>query len=182
MADAKAAVQFVLRQEDSRLSGIITNRASDRGGLTRYGITAKFHPDLLVAGFFEESMDAEDALALAEETYEEDYSGPLCLDLIHSQPLANALLSFAVNEGNHQAVVLLQRAARVAEDGLMGPQTVAAVNAADPSALLNAYCDLEDNFYEQLVRSQPSQLPNRQGWLNRVAADRQNEVVEVEST
>lgn len=180
MADAKAAVQFVLLQEDARLSGIITNRASDRGGLTRYGLTAKFHPELIEQGFFEESMSAEEALPIAEQTYEESYEKPLCLDSITSQPLANALLSFAVNEGNHQAVVLLQRAARVAEDGEMGPQTLAAVNA-NPT-VLGTYCDFEANFYEQLVRAQPSQKDNLKGWLNRVNADRQKEVVEVEST
>lgn len=182
MADAKAAVQFVLRQEDARLSGIITNRASDRGGLTRYGLTAKFHPELLAQGFFSEDMPPSEALPIAEATYEKDYEGPLCLDNIAGQTIANALLSFCVNEGNHQGVVLLQRAARVTEDGVMGPQTVAAINSADPSALLNAYCDFEAGFYQQLVRNIPSQQANLNGWLNRVKADRQKEVVEVEST
>lgn len=177
MADAKAAVDAVLRQEDSRLAGTITNRASDRGGLTRFGLCAKFHPELVAAGFYDESMSADKALPIAEETYEKGYEGPLFLAQIKSQGVATALLSFAVNEGNHQAITLLQRALLVCGqvvglDGVMGPKTVAAVNAADPAKLLDLYCDLEANFYKHLVSVRPDQQVNLAGWLNRVAQDR----------
>lgn len=183
MADPKQAVDVVLRQEDSRLAGTITNRPSDRGGLTRFGLAAKFHPMLVNDGFFEESMSAAEALPIAELTYEKDYTGPLCLATINSQSIATALLSFSVNEGTHEAVVILQRALGVGVDGQMGPQTVAAINAADPSKLLNAYCDLEVNFYNQLARTQPGQQVNLAGWLSRVAQDRAlKDVVAVQST
>lgn len=188
MADPKAAVDAVLRQEDSRLAGIITNSPTDRGGLTRYGLTAKFHPLLLNAGFFEESTPAATALGIAETTYEADYTGPLCLAQIKSQSIATALLSFAVNEGTHEAVVMLQRSLgicgqRVTEDGQMGAQTVAAVNAADPAKLLGVYCDLEVGFYTQVARTQLNQSGYLQGWLNRVTQDRAlKDVVAVQST
>lgn len=177
MADAKAAVDAVMRQEDARLSGIITNRASDRGGLTRFGLTAKNHPLLLNAGFFDASLPAAAAFKIAETTYQAEYTGTLYLVQIASQAIATALLSFAVNAGNTRAISLLQRALlvngqSVGLDGKMGPATVAAINACDAKQLLNHYCDLEAMFYRGLAEKDPTQNANLKGWLNRVAADR----------
>jgi hypothetical protein len=42
MADTQQAIEFALRQEDSTLSGKITNINADRGGCTRYGIAVLF--------------------------------------------------------------------------------------------------------------------------------------------
>ena len=186
MADAKAAVDAVLRQEDARLAGVITNRASDRGGLTRYGLAAKWHPELVTMGFYSPAMSAAQALPIAERAYEVCYEQPLYLDEISSQAIATSLLSFAVNEGNERAVSMLQRAAlvcgksvgpgvssRVGVDGRMGPATVAALNACDPKQLLNFYCDLEAHFYRGLAASDPTQNANLNGWLNRVQNDRE---------
>jgi len=178
MADAKAAVDAVMRQEDARLAGIITNRTSDRGGLTRFGLTAKNHPLLLNAGFYDPSTDAATAFKIAETTYQAEYTGPLFLVQIASQAIATALLSFAVNEGNSKAVSLLQRALlvngqSVGLDGRMGPATVAAINACDAKQLLNHYCDLEAIFYAGLAAADPTQKANLKGWLNRVQNDRQ---------
>lgn len=177
MADAKAAVDAVLRQEDARLAGVITNRSSDNGGLTRFGLCAKFHPLLLNAGFYEASLPADAALRIAETTYAAEYTAPLYLADITSQAIATALLSFAVNEGKQKAIALLQRALlvnghSVGLDGKMGPQTVAAINACDAKQLLNHYCDLEAMFYHGLAENDPTQNANLKGWLNRVEANR----------
>lgn len=178
MADLKQAIDFVLRQEDARMQGLITNNAHDRGGLTRWGLCAKFHPELVAQGFYSPAMSAAVSRPLAERAYEVCYEGPLYLDDIESQPIATALLSFAVNEGNSKAVSLLQRAALacgqrgIALDGKMGPATVAAVNACDPHQLLALYCDLEAGFYHSLAEKDATQLANLDGWLNRVKADR----------
>jgi lysozyme family protein len=187
MADAKAAVDVVLRQEDSRLAGVITNEARDQGGLTRYGLCAKFHPELIAEGFYDESMDAATALPIAEQTYEADYEKPLFLDQIESQSIATALLSFSVNEGTHEAVVLLQKACvacgrQLAVDGCFGPGTLAAVNACQPSQLLNLYCLFEESYYRGIVQANPAQQVFLKGWLSRIAQDRAlTDVVAVES-
>jgi hypothetical protein len=50
MADAQAAIDFVTRQEDSTLSGVITNASANRGGLTHFGLCEKWHPELTAKG------------------------------------------------------------------------------------------------------------------------------------
>ena len=79
MSNPTQSIDFVLRQEDSTLSGIITNEANDAGGLTRFGLCAKWHPELVAAGFYQVAMDTATALNEAEVAYANAYATPLLL-------------------------------------------------------------------------------------------------------
>lgn len=180
MADVQQAVQFVLRQEDSRLSGEITVLPGDRGGPTRFGIASRFHPELVSAGFFdkvdgEPKISHDDALAIAEKVYAEQYSAPLCLTEVASQDVTNRLLSFAINEGVTEAVEIAQRAAnslgaQLDVDGKLGGETLQAINAADPEQLIVANRVFQKQFYTNLVTARPELLPDLKGLLNRAEA------------
>ena len=98
MANVASAIVYVLHQEDARMAGIVTNFGRDKGGRTRWGIAEHAHPELTVTGFFD-SMSNTDSLAKATEVYGTGYSTPLMLPNIEQQQVANALLSFAINEG-----------------------------------------------------------------------------------
>ena len=175
MTSVKQAVDVVLHQEDSTLSGIITNYASDRGGLTRLGLCARFHPELVAVGFFDAAKVSDaDAVPIAEQAYEKCYEGPLLLDDVTNQGVGTALLSFAVNEGQREAVTLLQKSAAacgatLVVDGEIGPATVAAVNGCDPVKLVTLFCQFEVTFYQHVVAVNPSQQVNLAGWENRAA-------------
>ncbi|WP_288587648.1 glycosyl hydrolase 108 family protein [uncultured Methylobacterium sp.] len=52
-----------------------------------------------------------------------------------------ALFDFAVNSGPKRAVIGLQRALGVADDGRLGPVTLAALAGRDVPGLVNALCD-----------------------------------------
>lgn len=175
MANVKLAVDAVIHQEDARMSGVITNYKSDRGGCTRWGLCARWHPELVARGFFDATkMDEPTSLSLAEDTYAEQYEGALRLDDIKGQGIATALLSFAVNEGCHEAVTLLQKAAvacgaAIGVDGELGPATVDAINAQDDVRLVNLFCQFEENYYKQIVANNPSQQVFLPGWENRAA-------------
>jgi lysozyme family protein len=171
MADAKLAIDFVLKLEDSTLSGKVT---TDAGGRTRFGIAEKFHPKLTGTGFYDE-MENEEALPVAESIYEEEYWSAISGDDIKSQDIANRVLSFAVNMGPKQALTLLQKAANtlganVSEDGVIGPSTLAAINKLNPQSLLSNFRDILTAFYHRIVAVNPSQSANLNGWLNRVKA------------
>lgn len=176
MADAKQAIDFVMRQEDSTLSGVITNRPTDRGGCTRFGLTERWHPELTAEGFFASAMPTAEALALAEQTYASSYSAALALASLNSQALATALLSLAVLEGTTEAVALLQKAiiavtaAPLAVDGLMGPKTLELANAADPEKLRNSFVAFGEGYFQHLAQAVPSQAANLNGWMNRARA------------
>ena len=170
MSDPTQAIDFVLRQEDSILSGVITNTPGDSGGTTRFGLAAKWHPELVADGFYDASMDAATALPLAENAYQTAYATPLRLVEIDAQTIANALLSFSVNCGIHSAVETIQNICQVTADGLIGPATIAAINAQDAPTLLAAYCALQKNNYRAIASQNVSDEAFLQGWLNRVDA------------
>src|SRR5579864_7599828 len=144
MADFKTAFAFVLQHEDSTRSGKVT---VDSGGRTRFGIAEKFHPDLPEEFF---TGPAEDALAEAEKIEEREYWDAMRLAEVEDQNVANKLFDMGVNMGVLQAAVYAQRAAnalvamdaRLAEDGVIGPRTLAAINAAGPKAYYQLLCEL----------------------------------------
>lgn len=182
MANVKAAIDYVMRDEDRKLSGIITNYPDDPGGVTRFGQAKRWHPALAQQGFYDcefpDAKTAEEqnpaipvdrAIVMAESSYETNYAAALYLERIASQAIATALLSFAVVEGTYQAVRQLQKAlcsigTHVDVDGVPGPSTLAAENAADAPKLLTAWIALEDNYFAGLGK--PVFL---KGWENRAA-------------
>jgi lysozyme family protein len=179
MADANEAIQFTLRQEDSTLAGTITNISGDSGGMTRFGLVSKYHPTLVASGFYDASMDAATALPLAEAEYEAEYTTPLLIPQFASQAIATALTSFSVNEegagSRGRAVQILQEACQqlgqqLADDGAMGPATLAAINACEASALLPLYCQGQQTRYNAIVAADPTQQKFLRGWTARVDA------------
>mgnify|MGYP000482205734 CR=1 FL=1 len=71
----------------------------------------------------------------AKAIYRELYWAPVRADELPA-PVRYAVFDAAVNSGPGQAVRWLQRAAGVADDGKLGPVSMAAITAADPEALL----------------------------------------------
>jgi lysozyme family protein len=164
MADFKVAFAFALRHEDSTCSGRVT---VDAGGRTRFGIAERFHPDL-PEDFF--TGPAEDALTEAEKIEERQYWDAMRLSEVENQNVVNKLFDMGVNMGVRQAAVYVQRAARVAEDGVFGAQTLAAINSSDPIAFYQLLCELSAAHYRHVAAVNPAQAVNLKGWLKRAEA------------
>lgn len=95
-----------------------------------------------------------------------------------NQNVANKLFDMAVNMGVRQAAVYAQRAinalvavdARVMEDGVIGPKTLAAINAADSIAYYQLLREFSAVYYQHLAAVNPAQAVNLQGWMKRAEA------------
>ncbi|TGD96482.1 glycoside hydrolase family 108 protein [Methylobacterium nonmethylotrophicum] len=61
-----------------------------------------------------------------------------------------ALFDFSVNSGPRRAVIGLQRALGIADDGKLGPVTLAALSGRDVPGLVNALCDGRLTFLRAL--------------------------------
>ena len=59
---------------------------------------------------------------------------------------------------------------RLAEDGVLGDKSLAAINAFDPIAYYQLLCDLSRQHYIHVASINPPQSANLQGWLKRAAA------------
>ena len=107
-----AAVQFVLEEE-----GGLVNDPHDPGGLTNYGISQRAYPDL----------DIRDLTTVqAMDIYHTDYWARINGDDL---PRGVDVMAFdaAVNQGVWTARRLLQLAARVTTDNIIGPKTLAGI-------------------------------------------------------
>jgi lysozyme family protein len=142
MADFLTAVNKTLEYE----GGLVDN-PRDPGGLTNFGIALKFHPELTDADI--RNMTRTRAIGIYRQQYWLDL-----YDRIQSQVLANLLFDFSVTSGVHRAVQTLQGAIFLhngpAFDGVFGPATLQAANAADQSRLIAEFATSRIEFYVKI--------------------------------
>jgi len=118
------AVALVLKHE-----GGYSNDPRDPGGETRFGISKRAYPDVDILRLTEDE---------AKAIYRRDYWDKLRPDEL-PQELAICVFDAAVNMGRDKAIRLLQRACGVAQDGVMGGNTIAAANRlVDPVVRFSA--------------------------------------------
>jgi lysozyme family protein len=98
---------------------------------------------------------------------------------INNQTVATWLFNHAVN-GGARGIQWMQAAAGVICDGAMGPKTVAAINAADASALLDKAMDNAVAYRLADVKAHPDQKQFLCSWLHRdgVSADKIKAIME----
>jgi lysozyme family protein len=158
MADFEHAMLIVLQHE-----GGYSNDPKDAGGETNFGICKRSYPKVDIKNL---TVDG------AKEIYRRDFWNPLMLDHFTSQSLANKVFDTCVNIGLHTGVKYLQRAllltgVAIQPDGNMGPQSVAAINAANPDLLLQSYRHMLVAYYEGLISAKPANRRFERGWLAR---------------
>ena len=129
----------------------------DRGGETKFGISKRSYPTVDIKAL---------TLADAKAIYKRDFWARVQGDKLHPA-VAYQALDAAVNHGIGNAVRWLQRAAGVADDGAIGPVTIAALARHDPADLVLLFNAERLAFYTKL-----STWPTfGRGWVNRVAGN-----------
>jgi len=88
---------------------------------------------------------------------------------IESDEIAKRVFDMAVNAGSHVAIKLIQQAlgATVDRDGILGVETLAAINAAPPAELVAAFQRARKCFYESIAAKNLENQKYLEGWLKR---------------
>ena len=170
----EAALAIVLAHE-----GGFVDDPADPGGATKFGVslrTLRALGDLAFDLDVDGDLDADDIKALTPEAagafYRKHFWDRYGYGTIHDLHLAAKLFDLAVNMGPGPAHRCLQRALRacrqpVTEDGILGPVTRQAVNAAEFLGLFPALKSEAAGFYRALAASDPARQKWLSGWLNR---------------
>lgn len=132
MASLEKAFDFAMDLEGG---GVVHTVEGDPGGTTKWGISKRAHPELDIA-----SLTREEAI----EVYREEYWNPRRLGSLISQVMADEVFEFTINadpkfSSRGKAIRCAQAAAnevfeavgdseRLAEDGVMGPNTLRRLN------------------------------------------------------
>jgi lysozyme family protein len=155
-----ASLQHVLKSE-----GGWSDHPFDPGGATMKGVTLetyrryKMNPH--ITKYQLRNITDEEVADIYKVGY---WDKCRCYDL----PSGVDFLVFdaAVNMGVGRSAKLLQEAVGVSADGVIGPITIAAANAADVDLTIERFSQLKEAFY----RSLPTFGTFGNGWLNRVAS------------
>lgn len=150
-----AAVRQVLAREGGDK---LTNDPSDRGGLTRYGISKRAYPDLDI-----QALTESQAIAI----YKRDYWDSLKLDDVRAPDVAAAIFDTGVNMGVQWAARLAQSTAGVAVDGKIGPVSIGAINRTDPQIFLILFVLARVERYSAICDKDPGQKKFLHGWIRR---------------
>lgn len=163
------ALAFTFKNE-----GGYVNHPSDPGGATNFGIIQRnldrwngAHPELGFPGDVR-NLTHEQATAI----YRADYWR---WDDIAEPTIAIKLFDIGVNCGTGTSIKLLQKAINalaqppLSVDGKLGPATLAAANALQGTALMQALCEAQRDYYLAIIASNPSQAVFKEGWMKRAA-------------
>jgi len=144
------AIERVLGHE-----GGYVNDPTDPGGETKWGISKRAFPQYNIR-----AITRDDAIGIYKEHYWERAKCDKLPEAISFQ-----LLDAAVNHGIGTAIRFLQRAIGVADDGVIGPVSLAAVGRCNPTVVVLLFNKERLLFYTKLS----GWAFYGRGWVARVA-------------
>lgn len=174
MAQFAPAYQIVRNHE-----GFYANNPADKGGETYAGIARNIWPnwdgwviidfDKRTKGPIANNQQVAGLEGKVELFYRNLWDASKAAQ-INSQEVANIYFDFYVLHS--QAVRAMQEVLNelgypVATDNAIGPQTISAINAADPAKLHDAYKAKRIEYHNRRVQQDPSQQVFYAGWVKR---------------
>lgn len=106
--------------------GGYTSNPNDPGGETKWGISKRSYPRLIIKELTREQ---------ARDIYRNDFWNRLQGIALHNS-VAFQLFDFAVNSGIETSIRYLQRAVKVADDGFWGPASSNALNSMSETDII----------------------------------------------
>ena len=153
------ALAHVLKSE-----GLWSDNPADPGGATMKGITLSVYQEWKR----NPHISKEELRVIPDEDvynlYKQNY-----WDKVHGDDLPSgvdyAVFDSAVNMGVGRASKLIQEAAGVTADGVLGPASLSAIQKANAKELIEKFSQLKESFYRSLGTFPTFGV----GWLRRVA-------------
>lgn len=156
MSDFDTAFERLIGHE-----GGYVNHPDDPGGETNWGITKRTALESGYSGSMRNLTRAQ-----AKAIYRRAYWDRAKADQ-YDFAIGYNLFDAAVNHGIGNAIRLLQRAVGVADDGIVGPVTLGAINAVGVDDVLLLFNAERLRFYTKLSTFSTF----GRGWVNRVAGN-----------
>jgi len=156
--DPEVIQGLIETRQQKRKVGYV-NIKQDRGGETKYGIAQNSNTQISVR-----DLDLNAAMNVYHEQY---WLKGKCNQL----PYALSIMHFdgCVNHGVGRANKILQESLSVDADGIIGQQTIAAINNYDEQEIIQKISDIRTNFYHRIVQRDASQKIFLNGWLGRIS-------------
>lgn len=112
----------------------------------------------------------QEAQAIVERVYKAGYWDKARLDSITSQKIAEEIFVFGVNAGMRNAIRKAQKLIGAVADGIVGSQTINALNNFSEASFDYKFDEVEKLFYDDLIAAKPSFAQFKRGWYARAVA------------
>ncbi len=159
----EASLTFVLKWEGSRF----TNDPDDHGGATKFGIIQREYDSFRRRRGLPARSVAFITLDEVRDIYRREYWDAVQGDVL-PVPLDVAAFDTGVLMGVGRSIRFLQQSLRVGVDGVIGPETRAALARADAPAVAVRMADLREARLRSIVERDSTQAKFLRGWLNRL--------------
>jgi lysozyme family protein len=162
-----SAFQYLLQNEGTRF----VDNPNDPGGATKFGITLRILERRLDRVI--EKSDVENLTEdVASRIYFDDYWLPLGCDKMTSQEIATCIFDTAVLYGPVPAAQMAQKTAnnygaQLKIDGVLGPESLAAINMVSPEDFIVTFCNLVLKRVDAVISAHPNEEVFENGWVNR---------------
>lgn len=162
MAKAELLKPFILRWE-----GGFVDDPLDRGGATNKGITIG-----TFRNFYGKDATVEQLKNITDEQwlhiFKSGYWDKWKADDIENQSIADIVVDWAWASGTVTSIKQVQKILGVAVDGIVGNDTLTAINIAGQRSLFAKIHSRRIEFVENIVKRDPSQARFLKGWKNRI--------------
>ncbi len=176
MADFNQALQLVLQNE-----GGYSSDPNDPGGETYKGVARNMNSNWVgwtlidlqkkQPNFPANLTNNSELNAEIEQFYKVNYWDRVKGDDITEQRVANSIFDFGVNAGVGTSVILAQKVTGADEDGVMGPDSVTAINKTDADQFIAYFTLAKIARYIKIVKSRPASQKYFYGWIRRALGD-----------
>lgn len=162
MAKAELLKPFILKWE-----GGFVDDPLDRGGATNKGITIG-----TFRNFYGKDATVEQLKHITDEQwlhiFKSGYWDKWKADDIENQSIADIVVDWAWASGTVTSIKQVQKILGVAVDGIVGNDTLTAINIAGQRSLFVKIHNKRIEFVENIVKRDPSQARFLEGWKNRI--------------
>jgi len=165
MADVKKLSPILAKWE----AGFV-NDPTDKGGATNMGITIGAWRQIGYDKDGDGDIDVQDIRLLDEHDFAavlKIYWNKWQANRLINQSVANLLVDWVYTSGKW-GIVIPQRILKIEPDGIVGNQTIIAVNLVDQKKFFDAVFEARKKFFNDIVKNNPSQKKFIKGWLNRL--------------
>ena len=161
MADYTKLVPFIRKWE-----GGFSNNPKDKGGATNKGVTLATYR--MVYG---KNKTVNDLKNMSDKEWEHIfkiyYWNKWKADEIKNQSIANILVDWCWMSG-YGTIKKIQALFGLKQDGIVGNKTISCINSQNQEEVFKRIWNRRKQFYESIVKNNPSQKVFLKGWMNRL--------------
>ena len=161
MADKNKLIPIIKKWE-----GGYSDNPNDRGGATNSGVTLAVYQSV-----YGKNKTKNDLKKMTSDQWDyiftKLYWNKWKADEIKNQSIANILVDWVWMSG-YGTIKKIQSLFGLTADGIVGNKTISYINSHDQEEVFNKILNRRKQFYESLVKNNPSQKVFLKGWMNRL--------------